>query len=82
MKKTPYQQEHEDIAAIIVEAKSRKGWTDKDIGKLIGPNGIEERTVRNNRSMKAFPNMRFCDVSVLADAAGYDIKFVKREMYR
>ena len=81
MKKTSYRQAHDNIAAIIAEAKSRKGWTDKDIGKLIGPHGIGEGTVRNNRSMKVFPDMRFCDVSVLADAAGYDIRFVKREMY-
>ena len=34
VKKTPYQQAHEDINAIIAELKSRKGWTDKEIGTM------------------------------------------------
>lgn len=81
-KKNAYQQANEDIAAIIAEAKSRKGWTDKDIGKLIGSKGIKAESVKNNRSRGVFPNMRFCDVSVLAEAAGYDVVFRKKEVYR
>ena len=57
-KKNAYQQANEDIAAIIAEAKSRKGWTDKDIGKLIGSKGIKAESVKNNRSRGVFPNMR------------------------
>ena len=82
LKKTAYQKEHEDIAAIIAEVKVRKGWTDKEVGKLIGPRGIKAGTLKDKRVQKTLPNMRFCDVAVLADAAGYDIKFQKREVYR
>lgn len=80
VKKTPYQQAHEDINAIIAELKSRKGWTDKEIGKYIGENGIKATSVRHKRDQKAFPKIRFCDLSLILDLAGYDIKFVKREI--
>ena len=78
MKKTPYQQSHEDIAAIIAELKSRKGWTDKEIGQYIGENGIKAASVQHKRERKEFPKIRFCDLSQLLNLAGYDIKFVKR----
>ena len=45
MKKTPYQQAHEDINVIFAELKARKGWTDKEIGKYIGENGIKARII-------------------------------------
>ena len=78
MKKSPYQQSHEDIAAIIAELKSRKGWTDKEIGKYIGENGIKAASVRQKRERKEFSKLRFCDLLLILDLAGYDIKFVKR----
>lgn len=77
-KKTPYQQSHEDIAAIIAELKSRKGWTDKEIGSYIGENGIKAGSVRQKRDRREFPKIRFCDLALLFDLAGYDIRFVKR----
>ncbi len=78
MKKTPYQQEHEDISAIIAEAKVRKGWGDKDIGRILG---VTACTVSKKRTGKVLPEIPFCKVAILADAAGYDIRFVKRERY-
>ena len=82
MKKTKYQQMHEDINAIMAELKSRKGWTDKEIGKYIGENGIKESGVRAKRTRKDLPKIRFCDLSLLLDIAGYDIRFVKRDPYQ
>lgn len=81
MKKTPYQQSHEDINAIVAELKARKGWTDKDIGQYIGENGIKASSVQHKRDRNEFPKIRFCDISLLLDLAGYDIRFVKRERY-
>lgn len=82
IKKTAYQQAHEDINAIIAELKARKGWTDKEVGKLIGENGIKGPCVRVKRTNKEFPKIRFCDLSLILDLAGYDIRFVKRDPYR
>ncbi len=82
MKKAPYQQMHEDINAIIAELKARKGWTDKEIGKYIGDNGIKADSVKQKRQQKDFPKIRFCDLSLILDLAGYDIRFVKRNAYR
>lgn len=81
MKKTPYQQAHEDINVIFAELKARKGWTDKEIGKYIGENGIKADSVKCKRNQGLFPKIRFCDLSLLLDLAGYDIRFVKREKY-
>lgn len=82
MKKGWYQKAHEDIAAIIAELKSRKGWTDKDIGGLIGDNGIKAGSVQCKRNNGEFPKIRFCDLFAILDLAGYDIRFVKRDAYR
>lgn len=79
MKKTPYQQAHEDIEAIISEAKVRKKWQDKDIGKVLG---VTACTVSRKRTSGILPEIAFSKVSILADAAGYDIQFVKRNAYR
>ena len=64
----------------MAEAKVRKGWTDTDMGKLIGKNGMRPESLKNNRSRKILPNMRFCDVMIIADAAGYDVRFQRREV--
>lgn len=77
-KKNSYQQANEDIVALMVEAKSRNGWSDRELGKLIGEKGITEAALRNKRSMRVLPNMRFCDVMKIAEMSGYDIRFVKR----
>ncbi len=78
VKKSQYQKAHEDIAAIIAELKSRKGWTDREIGSYIGENGIKAASVKNKRVSKDFPKIRFCDVALLLGLAGYEIKFVKK----
>ena len=78
MKKTKTQQENEEIDVIISEIKTRMKWTDKEVGKLIG---ITNETLRNKRCRKVLNQIDFNKVAILADAAGYDIKFVKREAY-
>lgn len=78
MKKSQYQKAHEDIAAIIAELKSRKGWTDKEIGSYIGENGIKAASVQHKRQQGEFSKIRFCDVALLLSLAGYDIQFTKR----
>jgi len=79
VKKNLYQKAHEDISAIIAETKARKRWEDKDIGMVLD---IKASSVSDHRLKGTFPNMSFFKVLFLADASGYDIKFVKREAYR
>lgn len=78
-KKTAYQQANEDIAAIIAEAKIRKGWMDRDVGKILS---LTACTISRKRSKKELPELSFSGVILLADAAGYDVKFQKREVFK
>lgn len=75
MKKNPYQQAHEDIAAIIAEVKARKKWQDRDIGKILE---VKDATVSAHRRRGTFPNMSFGKIILLADVAGYNIKFERK----
>lgn len=74
-KKSPYQQANEDIAVIMAEAKTRQNIRDADIGKLIG---LEAITIRNKRSTKTLPTLQFWKVLVLAEAAGYCVRFERK----
>ena len=77
-KKTSYQKAHENIAALISELKVRKKWTDEEVGKLVGENGIKAESLRNNRNNGRLPSMRFCDVMKIAEMSGYNVEFIKR----
>lgn len=74
-----YEQANEDITALIAETKARKKWEDKQIGQIID---VKPKTVSDHRIKGTFPNMSFFKVLFLADAAGYDLVFRKREVYR
>ncbi len=72
----PYSDLNMEIWRIIEDLKYQNRMTDADVGKIIG---IQGASLRNKRCSGSLPQMQFAKVAELAQLAGYEIKFERRE---
>ena len=75
MAKNTYQKSGEDIAVLISEAKIRQGLIDETLCNRLD---IAKSTIRNMKSQKRLPMLPFWKVMLIADMAGYNVKFEKK----
>lgn len=69
-----YRDYHFDIDDLIYRLKQTKSYTDDQVAAVIGKSGA---TIAGHRSRKTFPLLKFRDVALIANAAGYRIRFEK-----
>ena len=75
MKKNQYQKSSEDIAVMLGEAKVRNGFRDKELCQGID---VPISTIRNMKSQKTLPNLAFWKILLIADLAGYHVRFERK----
>lgn len=74
-KKNTYQTVGNDIASLICEAKVRQDIRDDTLADRID---VATSTIRNMRSEKRLPNLPFWKVLLIAEMAGYNVRFEKK----
>lgn len=75
MAKNTYQKSGEDIAVLISEAKIRQGIHDEG---LCGRIDVAKSTIRNMKSQNRLPMLPFWKVLLIAEMAGYNVKFERK----
>lgn len=75
MAKNAYQKSGEDIAVLISEAKIRQGIHDETLCDRID---VAKSTIRNMKSQKRLPMLPFWKVLLIAEMAGYNVRFEKK----
>jgi ribosome-binding protein aMBF1 (putative translation factor) len=75
MAKNTYQKSGEDLAVLISEAKIRQGIKDETLCDRLD---MAKSTIRNMRSQKRLPMLPFWKVLLIAEMAGYSVRFEKK----
>ncbi len=75
MSKSEYRDMSNQIAGMMYEAKLRQGIKDEELGKRVD---LAAGTMRNMRSSKTSCNIPFWKVALIAQMAGYEVKFERR----
>ncbi len=75
MAKSEYRNMSNQIAGMMYEAKLRQEMNDEELGKRIN---LAASTMRNMRSQKTTCNIPFWKVALIAQMAGYEVRFERR----
>lgn len=75
MSKSEYRNMSNRIAGMMYEAKLRQEMNDEQLGNRIN---LAASTMRNMRSQKTACNIPFWKVALIAQMAGYEVRFERR----
>lgn len=75
MSRSEYRDTSDRISSMMYEAKLRQGIKDKELGARID---LAPGTLKNMRSQKTTCNISFWKVMLIAQMAGYEVKFERR----